>query len=215
MRVSREAMRSSISFENLKNLIYATGSLSVNELAHKLGIAQPTLYRLLNGKTLNPKKEILQKIANYLEMPLKTLMDKITLQKNYFVEVPVFKQDYFNKEGVIHEENCFKKVQFEIEENDTSKYIGIFLENFKSYTFFCEKVIIIVKPEGLMQDRCLAAFYAKNNNSIIIERIIREGTELYIKAKKSDNNELYFKKINDTEFYSIGTIVEIRFLEST
>lgn len=206
-------MKNIISSEHLKSLIYASGSLSVNEIANKIGMPQPTLFRLLNGKTHAPKKEVLQKIADYLGISLSVLMEKITPPQNQVVEIPVFLEKSFTPEIGFNTLDCVKKISFEVEKNSTDDYKAILLENFKNPISFSEKMIVIINSSMPLKDRSLVALYIKKDKKIIIERVIKEGDKAYIKYKKKPNNELSLKTIDPTELLVVGVVIETRFLE--
>jgi transcriptional regulator with XRE-family HTH domain len=60
--------------EKIKKLMLSHGIRSEAKLAAYVGIAQPTLNRLLVGKTINPNQELLKKIAGFFDVTVDSLL---------------------------------------------------------------------------------------------------------------------------------------------
>ena len=207
-------MATLISSQNLRKLINSYGNLSVNELANVMGIPQPTLHRILTGQTTKPKKDVLEKIANYLGLSVITLMEKIAPNDYKLIEIPLFAEINFSPISGFSKAKHFSKIQIETDTNDTGKYIGIQLDNYKQSPFLSCEMILIVNQKTPPLDRSLIALYVKKNNSIIVERLIKEDDNLYIKTKKKNSNEISYQILNEKELILIGVVIEVRFLDS-
>ena len=72
---------------NITSLMKIKNIASIAELARLVKISQPTLHRLLAGKTKNPDQKIMQKIANYFHIPVNQLLANNPLEKTYISNV--------------------------------------------------------------------------------------------------------------------------------
>src|SRR3990167_10592030 len=75
---------------NITSLMKIKNIASIAELARLVKISQPTLHRLLAGKTKNPDQKIMQKIANYFHIPVNQLLANNPLEKTYISNVDRF-----------------------------------------------------------------------------------------------------------------------------
>ena len=64
---------------NLQLLLKLQGDLSLSDLARETGIPQPTLHHILEGKTKNPRKNALQKLAAFFSVSIPQLMGELPL----------------------------------------------------------------------------------------------------------------------------------------
>ena len=63
-------MPNEVLFENLRQLLMSRG-ISETELARQTNLPQPTIHKIMSGKTLDPRMSTLKSIASYFEVILR------------------------------------------------------------------------------------------------------------------------------------------------
>jgi len=75
--------------------LIASHGLTSAELARRTGIAQPVIYRLMSGETINPQVLTLKPIADYFKISIDQLLGFVSPSKNHFSDMLI--HDMHNK----------------------------------------------------------------------------------------------------------------------
>lgn len=202
--------------DNLRHLLQVNENLSLSELARQTKIPQPTLHHLINGTTKKPRKEVLEKLANYFSvstsqligsLPLSyTIPDSIKRRLN-ITTLPILNWE------VIRSWPHVDKASLNLPELVINKQMGVdafALIMKKAYLepLFPEDTLLIFDTGKETQDRDFTLVHKVNEDKLLFNRIFLEKNALFIKQDLPDEN-IQLIKLNK-EDKIMGTLIEVR-----
>lgn len=202
--------------ENLQRLLKLYGSPSINDLAKTIGIPQPTLHHIIEGKTKKPRQEALEALANYFSISIPELMGTVPLatipdtikDRLKISTVPLISWNlakdwkreklHSDKYDEILLDKLVDKDAFALQLNDTSME-----------PLFQEKSILIFDPSKKPKERDFVLVYLSKLDKIIFNRLFLEARNMYIKQEKFDGNAELIK-LSQPNDRIIATLIEAR-----
>lgn len=195
----------------LRKLLFDHG-LSASEFAQLIDVPQPTIHRIIAGKSSKPRSETLNKIAKYFKLSLRDLIQhdihnhpsSSTLNTSRALSV-------FNIEEYFSDKNfdMTGKETIIINDNYNLDCFAIRLNDTSMEPFFSKDGIIIIDPHKTTHDRCHVLIQTAISKKLLFRQLIINGDEQWIKPLNPDLNTLTLKKLN-TNDKIIGVIVEYR-----
>lgn len=195
--------------------IYA---LSLNELAKKTQVPQPTLYRMLMGTTNSPRGRSLKQVADFFDLsvaqltgieplPLKipiSLKDQLHVQEIPIIPLEMIKKWPFD----IHSsEYAFKKIL--LNQSVDKRFFAIRNDNLIEHLLFSKETLFIFNPSIKPLHRNFILVYFSNTDKIELNRCFIEDNQYYFKKELDDGN-ISLIKINPITDKIIAVLVESR-----
>jgi len=205
--------------ENLQRLIKIYGSPSINDLAKSVGVPQPTLHHIIEGKTKKPRQETLEALAKYFsisisqllgEAPLTSIPDTIK-DRLKISTVPIINWDLaknWKREG--HDISQYNEIL--LDKQIDKDAFALQLQDESMEPLFQEKSILIFDPSKNASDRDFVLVYLSKQDSIIFNRLFIEGKSLYIKqtSKEGSSEKIELTKLMQPHDRIIATLIEAR-----
>jgi transcriptional regulator with XRE-family HTH domain len=203
--------------ENLKTLLTLDGNLSTSELARKTNIPQPTLHRIIEGKTKNPRKEALHALAKFFSISVPQLIGTIPLSSNIpniikdklkISTIPLIDWDSAKdwKHGQTQKSNHEEVI---INKMIGSNAFALTLSGTEMEPLFQNKSILIFDPSKVAKERDFVLVYLDNLNTLIFNRLFIDDKNYYIKKEKKNGDADLFK-LNFPKDKLIATLIESR-----
>ena len=179
--------------------------LNVHELSTKIEIPQPTLHRLINGDTENPKVTLLCKIADFFNVDIEYFLNEsMGLPDGHTLFAPLLDwsqvASYYNKTFAKDANTKSISVSY-----NTDNLIFALKQNIKSLsTIFPLDSILIIEVRKDIKDGDYVLYFPSPDSSPIIRECISEGEDLYLSSHVEG-----LKKINLNDSKVIGCVIQM------
>ncbi len=202
---------------NLQLLLKLQGDLSLSDLARETGIPQPTLHHILEGKTKNPRKNALQKLAAFFSVSIPQLMGELplspiipnTIKESFKIStIPIIDWELaknWNKFQKDHKQ--FDEIIIEREINEGC--FALQLNNASMEPVFHENSILIFDPSKIPKERDFILAYISKSNSVVFNRLFVDDKNYFLKQDKSDGDAELIK-LHMPSDHLIATLIEAR-----
>ncbi len=199
---------------NLEHLV-KIHNLSINELAKKSGIPQPTLHRMLSGTTASPRRKSLAILAEFFNISVLQLegleslplsIPNIIKNKHSISEIPIVPWELLKSWPSDIETKDLKKIIIDKEVPAFS--FALICPHSQLAPLFNEGTILIFKPFMSPKNRSFCLVYFKENNQLEFNRLIVDDNDYYLKSEDISENVI-LKKIKK-EDRIIGVLIESR-----
>lgn len=193
-------------------LLLFKNNINATELARAINIPQPTIQRILAGKTEDPKLSTLTAIANYFSLTLDQLLGNAPLTDVVFLKKT-------QKAPVISWEKAsqFKEFFESNEIKDWKNWISIDTKTSSSFIFglqtkpsmeprFIAGSILTIDPDKKPVDGDLVIVHYPNIPEATIREITLDGPKHELSSITEQSTEKLSKDIN-----IIGVVVQTRF----
>jgi len=184
--------------------------LSLTELARRIKIPQPTLYRIAHGEHQRPHKKTLETLSNFFDVTIDQLLGlepiKPSIAANPILKLPIL--------------NCGQIANWPHTDTSNAEYL-IFERPISTNAFavkmpdksmeplITKDALLIIDPEKKPEYRSLVAVKLHNVNEIVIRQLIIDAANCYIRPLNQDLSHFEMTMLK-TEDRIIGTIVEAR-----
>lgn len=201
-------------FRNVMVKLMAAEGVNTTELARRINLPQPTVHRLVVGKTEDPKLSTLISIAEYFSITLDQLLGNAdlaseeNLRSSQTISIPVI-----SWENALHAESFMKDLK-------TSNWSDWFILDMKAsaYTFglrskpsmeprFSSGSILAVDPMEAPQDGNIAIVHYPNTHEATIREMILDGPKKLLRSITDENEVEEFSK----NIKLIGTVIQARY----
>ncbi len=182
--------------------------LNTLTLSKESKIPQPTLHHLLSGKTKKPRSELLQKLAQFFDISIPTLLE-IELANQPTSSVRKFPILNWNQNTL----NFSKQAEI-----DNEFILGSYPE--ESFAFFIHKRIchslwpnqslaIIAPSRTPEESQCGLVYF--NKYGLILNKIYKEQGDFFIKYQNA-TEDLLLLKIDLDSVKWFGQLIELRLM---
>lgn len=202
--------------ENLKRLMRLHGNLTVSQLSRLTQIPQPTLHHILSGATKNPRKPLLEILANFFSISSKQLLGEISIptiipeiiKKNLQIKsVPIISWEMLEAWPLPNIQNLhLKEILLDIEIGSNS--FALRVQNSSLEPMFPENALLIFDFDKKPMDRDFIIAIAQNG-TILFNRFFNDNNEHYIK-QTLENGDVKLIKLNEITHRILGTLIEVR-----
>jgi len=195
--------------------------LTISEMARRVGIAQPALYRIATGETKNSKVKILLPIAQYFEISIDQLIgiepleQKIQGGENNDINEPINANNISNTKIPLIE---WEQIASWLSNKNNSSYkllatnvatsqktFALQLKNSAMRPLLPEGTIVIIDPERTPKNQDFA-LVQMGKQPPIFKQLLIEGDNIQL---KSLNPEFPAYKLNEPPHY-LGTLVQAK-----
>lgn len=180
------------------------------ELSRLTDIPQPTISRILNGTSTNPRHATLKKIAAFFEVPLERLcFERLTTSTDSVIQIPVLDKntiaDWLNGNKKISP-NHFVPTNRKL---STQSFAIHHYEHIPLSYFKQKQTLLIFDPNITPKDGDLILLKLSNHDDIIIRQIIIDLADQYTKSLNPKlNMPGHLNKIN-TNDRILATLVQV------
>ncbi|HVT63162.1 MAG TPA: LexA family transcriptional regulator [Legionellaceae bacterium] len=202
---------------NLQLLLKLQGDLSLSDLSRKTGIPQPTLHHIIEGKTKNPRKNALQKLANFFSISVPQLIGELplsnyipnTIKESFNIStVPIINWELAkNWDKTQNTSKQFDEIIIEREINENC--FALLLNNATMEPIFQEGSILVFDPSKNPQERDFILVYLEKSNSIAFNRLFIENNHYYLKQYKT-NGDVELIKLHIPNDKILAVLIEAR-----
>ncbi|MCP4100750.1 MAG: hypothetical protein GY750_04895 [Lentisphaerae bacterium] len=199
--------------ENLSLIIEQTDT-NIKTLADNIDETYISVYRIIEGVTKKPKKDILKKIAEHYQISLEQLiglkpipwLESFTKERRvpiYGWTQPVSRCDWVAEEldGIYRSTTITDKAgpnTFALEIKDHSMELA-----------FKKDTIVSVDPDKEVTDRCFAVVSLHNSPSWIVREVIIDGTDHFLGSTNVRSQDLEMRLMGENDKY-IGIVIEAK-----
>lgn len=173
---------------NIKSLMLKHKA-NIVQLAEKTGIPQPTLSRILNGTTANPRTPTLSKIADFFDMSLNDLCHKkLPNENSNFKLAPIIELDQINQWLTGMEQNTQLKYVSCKGDISNSAFAIEYKDEFPVTYFKQKQTILIFEPQTKVLDGDIALIKLSRFNDIILRQVIVDVSDMFMKSLNPELN---------------------------
>lgn len=203
--------------DNLRCLLKMHDNLSLSDLARATNIPQPTLHHLLDGSTKNPRKVVLEGLANFFEIsipeltglkPLRQTLPESIKKSLNIASIPLIEWDLLNTWPKT-EQAAHLYGQIIIDKDVGVDAFALVSQETTLTPIFPLNSILIFDPEKNLQDRDFILLKLAQNDTVLFNRLFIEKDGFYIKQDLADGN-MQLIKIKPEKDKIIGALVEAR-----
>jgi transcriptional regulator with XRE-family HTH domain len=206
-------MPNEVLFENLRQLLMSRG-ISETELARQTNLPQPTIHKIMSGKTLDPRMSTLKSIASYFEVTL----DQLCFDKHFFAEeiksanksVPILTwQDCDNALDVKSKLKPSNWMHWAAVDGniDTSSIFGLITKP-SMEPCFPRETILIINANSKPIDGDFVIIQHKGSSEATVRELSLDGPN---KLLLPLNRNTLPEKL-DSSIHVIGSVIQSRFL---
>lgn len=202
---------------NLQLLLKLQGDLSLSDLARETGIPQPTLHHIIEGKTKNPRKNALQKLASFFsisipqligELPLSTSIPNTIKESFKISTIPIIDWELAkNWDTFPKDHKRFDEIIIEREINEGC--FALQLNDASMEPVFHENSILIFDPSKTPKERDFILAYISKSDSVVFNRLFIDDTNYFLKQDKPDG-DAELVKLHLPSDHLIATLIEVR-----
>mgnify|MGYP005914871741 FL=1 len=195
--------------------------MSVNALAVKSGIPQPSVRRIVSGETLNPKIETVEKIAKALGMTAGQLFGMCDSFNEGYHALPLVDWDLVPKFKTMAklDENIFKDNPVYVCPVKVPKFSCCVEVKGPAYEpLFRDKDILFLNCDTIAVDGDVSFLYFKEENKIELRKIVSTPTTIllqkinpdfpgpvYIDTDRADRKNIFFAAVVVGAFRKVST----------
>lgn len=201
----------------LKKLMAEKGILSGNDLSKETGIPQPTIHRLLAGKTKKPQKEAVRTLSEFFSVSINQIIGNDPLPTDKFNNL--FDLTASSKIPLLAWEDCkdwhesLKSYQESPEVNWIPVYAKVsdvaFAVLAKDSTMepkFPEGSVLVFDPKKEAKDRSYVLVYLKQTDTLVFKQLITDGITKYLKSLNPDLEHAVYSMEKDDEV--VATLIQ-------
>lgn len=197
----------------LKKLLFKK-DMRVTDLARELDIPQPTIHRLVAGKSTRPYKSSLEPIANYFSITVEQLLgdeslnDELSEQTNITptrssASIPIYHW------SAILDLNGATPFQHIAASNASSKTFALVMPDTSMEPIFPEDAILIFDPEMPAKDRSYVLAFIHETKIPVFRQLLIDADHRYLKPLNPDLSAFKMRLLNKNDRV-IASLIESR-----
>jgi len=176
------------------------------DLARELDIPQPTVHRLVSGKSLRPHRETLEIIANYFDVSIEQLKGtEPFLTRRKVIEIPLV--EWKNLPDLANPE--FRKKTIVAMADLSEKCFAVFMNDSSMEPLFLRNSILIFDPHKKHGDRSYVLAKLASTGIYVFRQIIVDAEHRFLKPLNPDLIVSQMRLL-DEEDQIAGVLVEAR-----
>jgi len=202
--------------ENLKQLMFRHGNLSVTELAQKTHLPQPTLHQLYSGVTKRPRTQALTVLANFFNITLEQLCGHAPLPEQWSSTLKTQLNLHttplinWNDLPLLNQlSQLSNKPELILESNPQNPTFALILPDSSMEPLFPRHAVLIFDMAKAPSDRDHVLVYLSEQHTYAFKSILMDGIHHYVKSLNPDlhNTPLYALQEKDR---IVGVLLEAR-----
>jgi SOS-response transcriptional repressor LexA len=191
----------------LKRLLFERDMKPV-DLARELDIPQPTIHRLVVGKSTRPYKSSLEPIAKYFDISVDQLLGEEPLLADWQPEEKLPKKTDAIKTvpmipwaNILNRTNIVSKIKkhVAITGNISNECFGVFMNDHSMEPLFSKGTILIFDPKKSPKDRSFVLAKLKGKEEPIFRQLLIDVEERYLKPLNPDSNIYKIRQLNEED----------------
>lgn len=194
----------------LKKLIFDKGT-NVAQLSKKIDIPQPTLNRIVLGKTKNPHPKSLEKMAEYFGIPVKEITkyadDESPLVENEIIKIPQFDMSQITSANATTSTEPEHLINIDAPLGETC--FAINLDSSSMEPMFLEGTTLIFNPEKTPKNKSFVLAFLNEPATPVFRQILIDGASQYLKPMNPSLSTISVTVLKP-EDKILGTLVESR-----
>lgn len=193
----------------LRELLYRENIKPI-ELARKLNIPQPTIHRLVTGKSTRPHRSSLEPIAKFFSIPIEQLTGEEPLEKVRELShqavnvVPVLLWD---------ELPCVKKnngaSSIALMGHTNADCFAVIMNDHSMEPLFDKDSILVFDPKKLPTDRAFVLVKLYETQQIIFRQLLIDAAHQYLKPLSPDFHAFGMRLLDDRDKI-LASLIESR-----
>lgn len=212
--------------QNLKRLLFERNMKPI-DLAREVNLPQPTIHRLVTGKTTRPYRSSLEPIAEFFSVTVEELLgeapeasqiwDQQAIKKNKDQAITNNTQQLVKNIPIISW-NALSSLQAAIEKSDkhivtighlSGESFAVVMADSSMEPFFSQGTLLILDPKQIPKDRSHVLVKLKENNVYVFRQLLIDGDDRYLKPLNPDLSLFKMRILHENDKI-IGTLVESR-----
>lgn len=197
----------------VKNLKYLMRTKNLTEagLSRNTGVAQPTLHKILSGRTNDPRVSTVKILANYFGITMDDLCTSMCVASE---QAPP-KGKYI---PILSWDNCVTQVEkiYGSRLNKDDKLLHVtepdaeyaLISKYSMYPRFVQGSYLIIANGRFFQDGDYVVVHYKNTDEATIRRILVDGPVKKLIALNNDGSN--YGDVLDNEVKILGTLIQTR-----
>jgi transcriptional regulator with XRE-family HTH domain len=192
----------------LKKLLFEK-DMKVTDLARKLDIPQPTIHRLVSGKSTRPYKSSLEPIANYFSITVDQLLgeddsqEPSTFPTKEVTSIPIYQWE------VLPNQQSAPPIQTITANNTSDKAFALVMPDTSMEPIFPKSSILIFDPEMPAKDRSYVLAFIKESSLSIFRQLLIDADHKYLKPLNPDLSDFKMRLL-DKDDIIIASLIESR-----
>jgi SOS-response transcriptional repressor LexA len=183
------------------------------ELARELEIPQPTIHRLVTGKSTRPYKSSLEPIAKFFSVSVDELVgeeDSETIwpleQSTAIKRIPIIKWAELKIEKTLYKNEKNYVLSF----GNLSDYaFATLMEDSSMEPLFPKGTLLILDPDRKPKDRSYVVVGLEETETFIFRQLLIDADDQYLKPLNPDSN-IFKTRLIQKKDHVIGVLVESR-----
>jgi len=205
--------------QNLRKLLFERNMKPI-DLAREVSLPQPTIHRLVSGKSTRPYKSSLEPIAHFFsvsieellgeEPHLETIWNQPDTQKNIITQV-IKSIPIISWKQLAELETARKQSQKQVVTigHLSEKSFAVIMPDSSMEPFFAHGTLLIFDPEQKSKDRGYVLVNLHENNLHIFRQLLIDGEDRYLKPLNPDLGLFKMRMLNEHDEV-LGVLVESR-----
>lgn len=198
--------------ETLRKLLYER-KIKPIDLARELRVSQPTIHRILSGKSKAPHRSTLAPIAKYLGLTVEELQGRgavagvlsIESIESRFIPLLAWSQLAQMQPGVPIEDA--RKLL--VTKRFGGEFFAVVLEDASMEPFFYRGSTLIVDPGKKPKDRSFVLVKLFSNNQVVFRELLIDGEFSYLKSLNAELSTLGLRQLEKND-QVLGVLIEAR-----
>ena len=209
--------------ENLRRLLFERNMKPI-DLAREVNLPQPTIHRLVTGKSTRPYKSSLEPIADFFSVSVDELLDESPHIEDIWEEkstssktTPLSASQLIKQIPII----SWKELDQLAEARKTTQKHVVTMGNLSNETFavimpdssmepfFARGTLLIFDPHQPPKDRSYVLVNLQENNLYIFRQLLIDGDDRYLKPLNPDLSMFKMRILHNNDRI-LGSLVESR-----
>ena len=199
--------------EVLNKLLFER-KIRATELARKIDVPQPTLHRIVSGKSPNPHISTIKPIAEFFNISIEQLKGERSLtddsssklvNKHDLIQVPLYRWENLSIwYGGLETEQCI------VATHDISDdAFAVYMRDSSMEPQFARGTTLIIDPNKKSNDRSYVLVKLAENGFFIFRQLLIDADYYFLKALNSDLNTFPMRLLHEDD-QICGVLVEAR-----
>ncbi len=199
--------------DNLKQLM-SEKQIKTAELARRVELPQPTVHRIVTGKTPHPHGASIERLAEFFDLTPDQLRGIETLPTDTgpagLTNVPLISWDAAtqwpsNRDVILAE----KPTTLFVDSPISDQGYALTLRDSAMAPQFPEGTTVILDPDKPMRDRGYIAVFLQETQQVIFRQVLMDGEMKYLKPLSPDLEHFQMRLLEDGDKYR-GSLVQAR-----
>lgn len=199
--------------EILNKLLFEN-KIKATELAREICIPQPTLHRMLVGKSPNPHRSTLEPIAKYFNITIEQLKGEIPFSvaektnASDIVDIPLISWDKISNLKLYLEKNEQSEKYISVS-SQSKNCFATHMNDSSMEPLFSKNCILIFDLDKKPTDRSYVLVKFHESNNFLFRQVLIDGTDKFLKPIHPELYAAKLKVVGEQDVI-IATLIEAR-----